>query len=244
MTFEEWVQSRLTAHGFPVGIIDGDLGSKSIAALKAFQAQKGLPVSGKADAATVEALRATASAGPARPAPDAPVTGAPAPIPIWPKQSGVPSFYGAVGTQQVRVELPFAMKLAWDLKQEVQRISLHQKVAASAERAFKQIAKEYNPGDRAAIGLDIFGGSLNVRKMRGGSAYSMHSWGIAIDFDPERNTLYQTRGNRDTKGEPSKPARLSLPDAEPFWRAWEEEGWVSLGRQANYDWMHVQAARL
>lgn len=234
MSFEEWVQSRLTAHGFPVGIIDGDLGSKSIAALKAFQAQKGIPPSGKADAATVEALRATASAGPARPAPSAPVAGAPAPIPIWPKQSGVPGFYGVVGASQVRVELPFAMKLAWDLKVEVQRISLHSKVAASAERAFKQIAKEYSAADRAHIGLDIFGGSLNVRKMRGGDSYSMHSWGIAIDFDPERNQL---KWGRDR-------ARLAKPDAEPFWRAWEEEGWVSLGRQANYDWMHVQAARL
>lgn len=234
MSFEEWVQSRLTAHGFPVGIIDGDLGSKSIAALKAFQSQKGLPASGKADAATVEALRATASAGPTRPVGDAPIAGAPAPIPIWPKQSGVPAFYGAVGANQVRVELPFSMKLAWDLTQEVHRISLHQKVAASAERAFTKIAHEYNPGDRADLGLDIFGGSLNVRKMRGGSAYSMHSWGIAIDFDPERNQL---KWGRDR-------ARLAKPDAEPFWRAWEDEGWISLGRQANYDWMHVQAARL
>lgn len=234
MSFEEWLQSRLTAHGFPVGIIDGDLGSKSIAALKAFQASRQLPVTGKADAATVEALRASASVAPARPQPGPPVAGAPAPIPIWPKQSGVPAFYGAVGTSQVRVELPFPMKMAWDLKQEVQRISLHSKVAASAERAFKKIAQEYTAADRALIGLDIFGGSLNVRKMRGGSSYSMHSWGIAIDFDPERNQL---KWGRDR-------ARLAKADAEPFWRAWEEEGWISLGRQANYDWMHVQAARL
>lgn len=234
MSFEEWVQSRLMAHGFPVGIIDGDLGYKSIAALKAFQAHKGITVSGRADPATVEALRASASAGPARPTPDAPVAEAPAPIPIWPKQSGVPTFYGAVGTSQVPCELPFSMKLAWDLKVEISHISLHSKVAPSAERAFKQIAQEYSPSDRADLGINIFGGSLNVRKMRGGSAYSMHSWGIAIDFDPERNQL---KWGRDR-------ARLAKPDAEPFWRAWEEEGWISLGRQANYDWMHVQAARL
>lgn len=28
------------------------------------------------------------------------------------------------------------------------------------------------------------------------------------------------------------------------WKCWEEEGWVSLGRQRNYDRMHVQAAKL
>lgn len=233
MSFEEWVQSRLTAHGFPVGIIDGDLGKVSIAALKAFQTKRGLPASGKADPATVDALRSSASVG-SRPDGFDPAPGAPAAKPIWPKQANVPSFYGAVGTSQVRVELPYPMLLAWDLKVEIQRISLHQKVAASAERAFAQIAKEYSPSDRADLGINIFGGSLNVRKMRGGSAYSMHSWGIAIDFDPERNQLKWTRDR----------ARLAKADATPFWNAWEEEGWVSLGREANYDWMHVQAARL
>ena len=38
--------------------------------------------------------------------------------------------------------------------------------------------------------------------------------------------------------------RLAQPDGETFWKLWEDEGWVSLGRARNYDWMHVQAARL
>lgn len=233
MSFEEWLQSRLTAHGFPVGIIDGRIGKTTLAALRAFQLSRRLPATGAADAETVAALRLTSSAG-TRPEPSSPAAGAPAAKPIWPKQSGVPAFYGAVGTNQVRVELPFPMKLAWDLAIEVQRITLHSKVAKSAERAFARIAREYNPADRAYIGLDIFGGSLNVRKMRGGSSYSMHSYGIAIDFDPTRNQLNWGRDR----------ARLAKPDALPFWRIWEDEGWVSLGREANYDWMHVQAARL
>jgi hypothetical protein len=70
--------------------------------------------------------------------------------------------------------------------------------------------------------------------MRGGSRFSMHSWGIAIDFDPERNQLHAH----------APEARLSHADAAPFWKAWEAEGWVSLGRAKNYDWMHVQAASI
>jgi hypothetical protein len=70
--------------------------------------------------------------------------------------------------------------------------------------------------------------------MRGGNSYSMHSWGIAIDFDPERNRLNWNSGE----------ARLAKPDCIPFWQAWEAEGWVSLGRTRDFDWMHVQAARL
>ncbi len=85
-----------------------------------------------------------------------------------------------------------------------------------------------------AWACDQFGGSLNVRRIRGGKSWSMHSWGIAIDFDPANNQL---RWGRDR-------ARFAKPEYEAFWAAWEEEGWVSLGRTRNFDWMHVQAARL
>jgi len=126
------------------------------------------------------------------------------------------------------------MRLAWAKDQIVTRITLHAKVIESAGRAFEAIASAYGPVKRAELGLDLFGGSLNVRRMRGGSAWSMHAWGIAIDFDPERNQLNWGRGK----------ARLAQPDADAFWAAWEREGWVSLGRARNFDWMHVQAARL
>jgi hypothetical protein len=107
-------------------------------------------------------------------------------------------------------------------------------VADSASRAFDKILSEYGQEGIKEIGVDIFGGSLNVRRMRGGSRYSMHSWAIAIDFDPERNQL---RWNRPK-------ARLSHADCNRFWEIWEAEGWVSLGRARDFDWQHVQAARL
>jgi hypothetical protein len=62
----------------------------------------------------------------------------------------------------------------------------------------------------------------------------MHSWGIALDFDPDRNQL--------SWGKPK--ALFSGVGYLPFWQAWEAEGWVSLGRKRDFDWMHVQAARL
>lgn len=126
------------------------------------------------------------------------------------------------------------MVLAWDRSQRVRKMTLHTKVAASASRILTRVAGIYSLQEREALGLNIFGGSLNVRKMRGGSSYSMHSWGIAIDFDPDRNAL-------NTK---APQARLSHQDAVPFWEEWEKEGWLSLGRARNYDWMHIQAARL
>ncbi len=245
MTFEAWLQSRLTAHGFVCGPIDGIVGPMTIAAIRAFEVSKGLPVDGMADEAVVTALRQSSSRVDAqiaaavehRDPPEAEIqkiTLASDKINVWPRQSSVPAFYGAVGTRQTRVEVPFDFYLAWAKSTRVKTITLHEKVAASAARVLQTVAATYSAVERKALGLDLFGGSLNVRKMRGGSTWSMHSWGIAIDFDPERNQLRW--------GAPK--ARLSHDDALPFWRAFETEGWLSLGRARNYDFMHVQAARL
>ena len=241
--FNHWLQGQLTAHGFPCGVIDGRIGPVTLAALRAFEAANGLPVNGTADGDVIKALRAPAAIAtpnemaaipdrdveeehPAEPA----VTVAN----IWPRQRDVSAYYDKVGTDQTSVPIPFDMYLAWDKATRIRKITLHRKVADSAGRVFEKIAGLYSAPERAHLGLDLFGGSLNVRKMRGGSSWSMHSWGVAIDFDPIRNQLKW--------GAPK--ARLSQPDAVPFWQAWEAEGWLSLGRARDFDWMHVQAARL
>lgn len=159
----------------------------------------------------------------------------PLPVPTtWPTQASVKKFYGEVGQNQAMVDLPYAMRIAWDRAKTVTRMSIHEKVADSALRVLNRVADAYTHTQRQQLGLDLFGGCLNVRKMRGGSSYSMHSWGIALDFDPERNQL---KWGKDK-------AHLAKSDCELFWKLWEEEGWISLGRAKNYDWMHVQAARL
>lgn len=155
-------------------------------------------------------------------------------MPIWPRQRQVRACFGAVGKNQVMLELPFPMKLAWDRRRLIRRFSIHKKAHDSAARCFARIAEAYDEKKRAELGIDLFGGCLNVRPMRGGGEYSMHAWGIAIDFDPARNQLKWN----------SSKARLARSDAEAFWKIWESEGWVSLGRTRDFDWMHVQAARL
>ncbi|CAN7446487.1 M15 family metallopeptidase [Pararhizobium sp. LjRoot235] len=241
MVFEKWLQSRLTAHGYPVGPIDGFIGEDTIGALKAFEKANGLRADGTADPVLVQALRASASAVPPKMMADIPNRDI-APErevfqpskAIWPRQSDCMAYYGPVAQNQKQIEVPFDMYLAWSKSTRLKRMTLHSRVAESALQVLQRVGALYSAAERRALGVDLFGGSLNVRKMRGGNSYSMHSWGIAIDFDPERNQLNVHRPN----------ARLSHPDAVAFWVAWESASWLSLGRARDFDWMHVQAARL
>lgn len=153
---------------------------------------------------------------------------------VFPRQAGVRAFYGEPGQNQAMLESPYPLYLDWQLTQKVAEFSIHEKCHDAAERAMKRVLDHYGEDEIHRLGLDQFGGCLNVRKMRNGSAWSMHAWGIAIDWDADRNQL---RWGRDR-------AQMAREEYEPFLDAWEAEGFVSLGRLRNFDWMHVQAARL
>lgn len=153
---------------------------------------------------------------------------------IWPVQRDVEKYYGAIGKNHATLVFPYPMRLDWDRETIVRRTTVHEKVHDSAERIFKRILSHYGEEMITRLGLDQFGGCYNPRKMRGGSAWSMHAWAIAFDFDPDRNQLNWGRDR----------AELAKPEYDAFWRFWTEEGWLSLGKARNFDWMHVQAARL
>lgn len=153
----------------------------------------------------------------------------------WPMQvqDELVKYYGEPGTNQTKVNVPYTLRIAWNKSQKVNRFTCHEKVADSVVRVLERVQDHY--GDRVKeLGLDLFGGCLNVRKMRGGTKWSTHSWGMAIDWDPERNRLRWKK----------EQAELAKSTYDKWWKLWEEEGWVSLGRQRNYDWMHVQAAKV
>lgn len=153
----------------------------------------------------------------------------------WPRQADVSSVFGPhCSVPMKRLELPFKMKIAWDLGKEITGFMIHEKAHDSAARVFEKVWKHYGQAGIQQIGVDLFGGCYSCRKMKGGTSWSMHAWAIAIDFDPIRNQLKWGH----------QRARLAKPDAMKFWEFWEEEGWLSLGRARDYDWMHIQAARL
>jgi hypothetical protein len=156
----------------------------------------------------------------------------------WPSRSEAEliAFYGEPGDQTnlTRLELPYPLRLAWEKRTVVRSLSCHRLVRDSLHQVFTALLNHYGREQLRALRLDLYGGCLNIRKERGGEQWSTHAWGIALDFDPERNQLKWDR----------ERAAFARPEYAPWWRIWEEEGWVSLGRTRNYDWMHVQAARL
>lgn len=153
---------------------------------------------------------------------------------VWPRYRDMERFYGPVGQNVIVRKLPYPMRLAWDDTVTVSEISLHKKCAESAIGVLERVRDDYGLANLRDLRLNLFGGSLNVRKMRGGDNWSTHSWAAAIDIDPAHNAF---RWN---------DSRASLDESvyDKWWKFWEAEGWVSLGRERNYDWMHVQAVRL
>ena len=152
----------------------------------------------------------------------------------WPTRAQLESFYGRPGTGHTMLTLPFPMRLAWNKAQTVHRVTVHSKCSDSLDRVLKEILEVYGYDELRRLGIDLFGGIYNNRPIRGGSVPSVHAYAAAIDLDPERNQLRWT----DARAYFARPVYSRMIDA------FEREGWVSLGRERNFDWMHFQASVL
>lgn len=213
------VQLVLDAAGYEPGPIDGYAGHNTLEAMNAW-----LDAQGEKSAPTPDRDKDPKKAPTARNPKQT----------RWPRQKDVLKFYGPVGKNQTRIELPYPMVVAWNTSQQVKTMMCHKKVADAMTWIFDETLNTYGYAEISRLGLNMYGGCLNVRKMRGGSRYSMHSWGIAVDIDPAHNRL---------KWNKSK-ARMAQPEYERFWEIVEAAGAISLGRERDFDWMHFQFARL
>jgi hypothetical protein len=144
------------------------------------------------------------------------------------KKYGTPNEIG--NGYLVKIQLPYPMRLAWDTDTKVNSMMCHKLVANNFLAVFNEIHSAYGYDKIKELGIDLFGGCFNYRKMRGGNSWSTHSWGIAIDLDPARNTLKET----------SKTARFARPEYKTMIDIFYKHGFESLGREKNYDWMHFQ----
>ncbi len=163
-----------------------------------------------------------------------PVRANPHGFPLETHEALVDYFGEPCEARTVKVTCPWELRLDWDLNSTTRAIAIHEKLEESLTRILESAYALYGPDGIKAFGLDRYGGSFNCRKKRGSlSAWSTHAWGIAIDWYPSRNLLQWN----------STRASLAHPDLDPWWELWEREGWLSLGRSEDRDWMHVQAAK-
>ncbi|WP_342358522.1 M15 family metallopeptidase [Terrarubrum flagellatum] len=167
-------------------------------------------------------------------------------MPAWPSQSpsAMNEFYGDpdsgrdgradpawMSANLVRVKPPYRMRWSWG--GEVATLTVHKKCAESLLRVLDGVAKHYGSQDAIEQArMHLCGGAFNFRLKRGGSTLSIHSWGAAIDLDPERNAF--GRRYRTSLG------MMPQPVVELF----AAEGWEWGGLWSKPDAMHFQAAKV
>jgi hypothetical protein len=128
------------------------------------------------------------------------------------------------------IELPYPMRLAWDKDVTVNKMRCHKLVSANFKKVFEELLAYYGLEELQRLRIDLFGGCFSFRKMRNGNDWSRHSWGVAIDLDPEKNSLKATK----------KTASFAKADYEPMMEIFYRNGFVNLGKEKNYDFMHFE----
>lgn len=131
------------------------------------------------------------------------------------------------------IKLPYPMTLAWDRSVKINSIRCHKLIAEDLKKVFDAILEHYGILKIQQLGIDLYGGCFSYRKMRGGNDWSRHAWGVAIDLDPERNQLHETKTT----------ARFARPEYKPMIAIFYRNGFVSLGKEKNFDWMHFEIAK-
>jgi hypothetical protein len=167
---------------------------------------------------------------------------------VWPRQSERDTYYGDPRGKNgqpsvqweianlVNVPTPWALYTAWTTpagnRTKIGKgVRVHKKCARSLVRVFEAIwkAARYDQRTIEAWGMHLLGGGYTFRLTRGGSSLSSHSWGCAIDFDPERNQMGD-----------ATPNFANVPEVL---KAFADEGWEWGGNWSRPDGMHWQAAR-
>lgn len=155
-----------------------------------------------------------------------------------PRQAECDRFYGRPGEEirarLVTFDLPYALRLDYNLTQTITRATLHELCAPSFVAAMVDVRAEYGEARQRELGIDRYAGGYMHRKMRGGSKWSMHAYGCAVDFYAGPNGL-TTQCPR---------ALFCGPDYKPFLDIMEGHGWLPAGRLWGSDFMHFQRARL
>lgn len=129
-----------------------------------------------------------------------------------------------------KTSLPFPMRLAWDPARVITRMTCHRLMTGIYASVFAGIQK--NGLESKVVS---FGGCFAFRPQRTGSKLSAHSWGIAIDLNPQTNAQgsagmpgwLKSFVLPDLSGEETGTARLAIPCTFNSARRTEARPWTS-----------------
>ena len=152
----------------------------------------------------------------------------PTPIP-WPRstQAALRAFYGEPGNEANLVSIDFPYPMYYG-DRRVTKTRCHKKCADSLRRVLAKIGTFYGSNPGIMEEASDYGGVFNFRPKRGGTSWSVHAWGAAIDLDADDNTF------RD-----SWPMKADMP--LEIMECFASEGWTSAGAFWGYDAMHHEA---
>jgi hypothetical protein len=130
--------------------------------------------------------------------------------------------------------LPYPMRIAWDTKTQVRKMQCHEDAEVKFTKVFNELLAHYGLEKIQALGIDLFGGCVNVRTMRGSKTrWSRHAWGICIDLDPARNGLKTTWRN----------AQFSKPEYKPMIDIFYANDFINYGIELKKDAMHFELVK-
>jgi hypothetical protein len=115
----------------------------------------------------------------------------------------------------------------------ISTFKVHEKEKSSIEKCYQDILTKYGLEKIYSLGLNTCSGTYCPRNIRGGNTYSMHSWGTAIDILAGLNGL-QTKAPK---------AQFSKSEYKDFLDIMEKNGWYSLGKRYDFDYMHFQTTK-
>lgn len=152
----------------------------------------------------------------------------PHPFP-FPDQSSLRAFYGDPGDESnlVSFQFPYPMYYGGKL---VTKSRCHKKIVDPLLRVLEKIGSIYGGNEGIIEEAEDYGGIYNYRPKRGGTSWSVHAWGAAIDLDADDNSF------RD-----SWPMKADMP--LEIMECFAREGFVSAGAFWGYDAMHHEATR-
>lgn len=149
----------------------------------------------------------------------------------WPAadQASLRKFYGEPGDESNLVTIEFPYPMFYDGKR-VTKTRVHKKCADSLLRVLTNIKSLMPTVPSIVDEAQDYGGCFNFRNKRGGSSWSLHAWGAAIDLDADDNSFKD-----------HWPMKADMPIE--IMEAFAREGWKSGGAFWGYDSMHFEATR-